>query len=240
MRPFSFLKSSGAPPVFDPATLALSGWWRASYAGSPWTPTASAGGSGSNGNLTEGTNPPSTSAGTVNGYTGADFDGVNDVISNATAITTMVSDSSGSLVSLFNADTAFADPGSTSFYLEPSLISSATSRLAMGFSTAGVSLGTYNGGGWNSIRTACATGGWHLAQARWNTTDIEVRVDSGSWVTTARALVLAGGSVQVGQNYDVGFFDGKILETMTAPARLSDTDFANLVSYVDARYALSL
>jgi hypothetical protein len=33
----------------DPSSLSLTGWWRASYAGSPWTPSASAGSSGSNG-----------------------------------------------------------------------------------------------------------------------------------------------------------------------------------------------
>lgn len=227
--------------VFDPATLALSGWWRASFAGSPWVARASAGSSGSNGNLTEGTNPPATGS-AVNGLTPADFDGTNDILSNATAITTMVSDASGSLVCLFYADTAFADPGSTSFYLEPSLIGNATSKLSLSFSTAGVSLGTFNGAAWNAVRTACGTGAWHLAQARWDNVggNIEVRVDSGSWQTLARALAMAGGNVQVGLNYDIAWFDGKILEVMTAPARLADADFTNIVSYVNSRYALAL
>src|SRR5262245_903161 len=41
---------------YDPAILALDGWWRAPYA-DPWTPTASAGASGSNGNLTSSGSP---------------------------------------------------------------------------------------------------------------------------------------------------------------------------------------
>ncbi len=230
--------------VFDPATLPLSGWWRASYTGSPWTPTASTGASGTNGNLS-GADAPAVGA-AVNGLTPADCDGVNDALANGTAITSMVNDSgsssgTGSMAAFFYADTAFSDTGSTSFYLAPSLVGSATSRLSLSFSTSGVLLGSYNGGGWNSISSACATGGWHFAQARWGGTPtvMEVRVDDGSWTTTTRDIVLSGGSITVGQNYDANFFDGKFLEVMTSLNRLSDSDFDNLYSYTQDTYISS-
>ena len=45
---------------FDPTSLSLTGFWRASYSGAPWVPTASAGTSGANGNLVAG--PPAANA----------------------------------------------------------------------------------------------------------------------------------------------------------------------------------
>ncbi len=182
----------------------------------------------------------------VNGLTPADCDGTNDVLNNGTAITSMVNDSlssfgTGSMAAFFYADTAFSDTGSSSFYLAPSLVGTATSRLSLSFSTSGVLLGSYNGGGWNSISSACTTGGWHFAQARWGGTPtvMEVRVDDGSWTTTTRDIVLSGGSITVGQNYDANFFDGKFLEVMTSLNRLSDSDFDNLYSYTQDTYISS-
>lgn len=237
----AYTYASAGAAVFDPAVLSLTGWWRANYSGSPWAAVASAGTSGANGAMAEPTNPPSTGA-NINGLTPADFDGINDQLVNATAIDTMVTDAAGSLVCLFNADVAFADPGSTSYYLCPSLIGAASnSRISLAFSTSGVIFGTYNGAAWDSVSTACGTAAWHLAQARWNATDIEVRIDSGAWVTTSRILAMSSiGSLQFGRNYDVGFFDGRIAEGMSATSRLSDTDFSNIVSYVNSRYGLGL
>lgn len=232
---------SGAA-VYDPAGLSLTGWWRASYAGSPWTPTASAGSSGSNGNLAEATNPPATGT-AVNGLTPADFDGTNDQLSNATAMSTYLSDAAGSIVSLFYADAAGADVGATAYYGYDALFSDDTNGfLALTFTTAGVTLGCYNGATFDGLAVACGTGAWHLAQARWNATDIEVRIDSGAWSTLARTVSMAGADgIRVGTNYgQASFLDGKILETMTAQARLSDGNFDDLVSYVNDTYGLAL
>src|SRR5262249_845925 len=52
---------------------------RGSYASSPWTGVASAGGFSSTKSASEGTNPPSAGA-AVNGITPAQFDGVNDTL----------------------------------------------------------------------------------------------------------------------------------------------------------------
>lgn len=224
---------------FSLAELTISGYWRAPFSASPWTPTASVGASGTNGNLTEATNPPVTGT-AVNGFVPANFNGTTHLLSNATALGSMVTDTAGSLVCLFNATTAIADPGSTSSYLDPSLISSGTSRLQLGFSTAGVRLSTYNGAAWDGVAAACGTAAWHLAQARWNSTTIEVRVDGGAWQTLARTIVSAGGAIQIGKNYDLAFLAGKILETATCQSRLPDATFDDMRSYVNTRYALAI
>ena len=66
-----------AVSTLDPATLALTGWWRGSYDGSgTWSGTASAGSSGTR-SLVELTNKPSSGT-AVNGFNPATFDGVND------------------------------------------------------------------------------------------------------------------------------------------------------------------
>ncbi len=153
----------------------------------------------------------------------------------------MISVTSGSVACLFFARTAFTAVGSTSYYLEPGLVASAaSSRWSLCFSTDGVRLGTFDGGGWDAVTAACATGGWHLAQARWNSTTIEVCVDAGSWQTDARVVDVLLNNIIVGQNYSVGYFDGKILEVMTSQSRLGDSDFTSIGSYTQTRYGLSL
>ncbi len=238
-----FALSLSYVPFNKIVSKAFTGLWLPPFISSPWLPTASAGSSGSHGNLAEGSTPPDVMTGPLNGYTGADFNGTDDLLSCATGLDpTMVSESAGSLVCLFYADTAFSDTGSTSFYLAPSLVGTATSRLSMAFSTAGVILGSYDAG-WDSISTPCATGGWHLAQARWQSAglgNIEVRVDSGSWVTTARAVDLVGGAITIGHNYDMEYFDGKIMFSGCAVTRFSDADFDDIVADVNVTFGLTL
>jgi len=248
MFPTAFWKSGAA--VYDPAVLALQGWWRASYSGSPWTGTASAGGSNGR-NISEATNPPATGA-AVNGRTSADFDGSNDQLTTATACTTFVSDAAGSLFCLFYADAAAADPGTAGYYSNPSFfVNDGDGYLGFGFNAAGVVLGSYDStsGTFDSVGTACATGGWHLGQARWDNSAgggaglMEVRVDSGGWTTMAKLVEvsLSANGVRVGTSFTGAFFfDGKILELGAAQTKFSDATFDNIKSYVNARYALSL
>lgn len=225
------------------ADRSLTEWHKAPFAGggSPWAASASAGSSGSNGTLSEGTNPPGVSA-ALNGLTGADFDGTNDKLGNATATTTYLSNAAGSIAILFSADTAEADVASNLYFFSPALFSDAADAfLAVTFTTGGVRLGSYNGTNFNSVPAACATGGVHLAQARWNASVIEIRVDSGAWQTLTRTVVLSGSGVRMGANYNAtAFFDGKIYERILEQARWSDAEADQIKSDFNTRYALSL
>lgn len=230
----------GAASSFDPATLALTGWWRASYAGSPWTGTASAGTSGSR-NLTEATNPPAVGA-AINGLTPADLDGANDRLLNATLMTTMVSASAGTLVALFNADAAAADGGATSAYTLPLLIGEdASGALYLAYSSSGVRFGGVSAApAHNSVAVAASPGSLHFAVATWNATTMSLSVDGGAFSSVAHVLTLGGGSVSVGKNYDgTAFFNGQLAEIMMGAFTATAGDVANLKSYINARYARS-
>lgn len=230
------LQQAASAAPFDPATLVLTGWWRASFTASPWPGTASAGPSAGP-SLTEPTNPPTVGT-AVNGLTPADFNGTIQRLVNAAAMTSFVSNAAGSIACLFFARTAAADAGATN---NPSLIGDTDGRIVLEFSSLGVGLSSYDGATFTAVRAACGTGAYHLAQARWNSTTIEVRVDSGAWQTLARTVVIATATVRVGANFALTkFFDGRILDLLTAQSRLDDATFDNIKSYVNSRYALSL
>lgn len=234
-------RSYGAS-VFDPATLPLTGWWRASFSGSPWAAVASAGTSGANGDLAEATTPPATGA-AVNGHTPADFDGSDDKLSVATALTTFFSTTAWTIVVLFNADTAQAYGADE--YDNESLLSTAgagAAEIGMAFSSNGVSVWHVEGADWPGVTVACATGGWHLARAKYDGTNIKLSIDSGAYSPQAAGNVSTlAETLQVGVDWGgVQFFDGKIAEIMFADTALSDANLDNIKSYINARYALSL
>jgi hypothetical protein len=229
------------PSGFDPSTLDMTGWWRADFSGSPWTATASAGSSGTNGSLTEGTNPPSVGA-AQNGLTPADFDGTNDQITAANAVTTYLTNAAGTVIVLFRADTAAADPGAAAYYNAPGLFGN-TGVLHVGFADAGVRFGYYDGSSHDSVAAACATGAYHAALCRYNSTTQEVQIDSaGATGSMARgAAALDTGTAPVcGPTFAAGFYDGRILEIMTFDRRITDGEWTDIVSYFNDRYGLSL
>jgi hypothetical protein len=241
--PFAFLKEAGGG-AFDPATLALTGWWRASYAGSPWTPTASAGTSGSNGNLTEATNPPAVGT-AVNSLDPADFDGANDKLTGPNA-SALFDAADWSAWVLFKAASAPADQGAPYRYTNPAFFAEGGSAyIGMGFSSGGIHVVQYQTGlgTHKELILACGTGAWHLAQAKYDGTDLKLRLDSGAWSTIASAnLELSGSTTVVLGNpaFASAPYDGDIAELAMADVTLSDGDFDNVVSYVNSRYALSL
>ena len=243
-RIFTMANKGSAAGGYNPALLGLTGWWRASYAGSPWTPTASAGTSASNGNLTEATNPPGVGT-AQNGFTPASFDGVDDQIASANLLSTFVNAGTGSAVVLFLATAATAAAPAGSPYVDPGLVIQFDGGTTWGinYSTAGVRVGFYDGA-WQDLSVAASTGAYHLAQVKWDGTTLKLRVDSGAWSSLAAgncAPGAVGGFLALGLNYaSTEFFQGVILETMLANTTFDDATFDNLKSYVNAQYGLSL
>jgi len=238
--PFSFIKAAGGA-AFDPATLALTGWWRASYSASPWVGTASAGASGTR-DLTEATNPPSVGA-AQNGLDPADFDGTNDQMRITLTLDDFVNASAASAWVLFLADTAAADAPAGQPYNNPAPLSTANSGyFIVGYSDAGVRCATHDGA-YREVTVAASTGAYHLAQVRIDGALLGVRVDSGSWSTTACGAIadLTSNPIFLGTNVDqTKYFDGRILDVGLIDSVLSDVNFDNIKSYVNSRYALSL
>lgn len=223
-----------APSSFDPATLTLTGWWRASYGGSPWTPTASAGGSGAAGNLAQVTTPPGVGA-AVNGLTPADFDGTNDFLANAG--TAFVGAAAGTCIAVVWIDTYGADGAG---YDEEQIFCDNGGFFGLSVGSAGVHGWIYpDNAGYAS--KAATTGAWHIVCMRWGAGVTGLLVDSAAEATVVSGSATTGGSLRVGSNYaNLSFFDGKILDIMFMATRISDANYANVKTYANARYGLSL
>ncbi len=242
----SYYSGSSSPAVFNPATLALTGWWRADYSAAPWVGTASSGssGSGSNNLGDSGVNPVPGTA--LNGHIPADFtlngllqpdksflaDGTLDTYVNANA---------GSIWVLFNARTAFTDLGTS--YTSPAFFNDgAGTFFSLSFSSTGLTLAIYDGA-YETKTVACATGGWHLAQARWDGAHLELTVDSVAWATpTVAGSIgsLTGRPTPGLSGGGVHSFDGLIAEMGTIDSKLTDQNFLDIKSYINSRYGLSL
>ena len=228
------------PSAFTPAQLALSGWWRASYAGSPWAGTASGGASGGR-NVSEATNPPSVGP-LQNGFAAALFDGTNDQLRTAITVDNFVSNGAGSIWALFLAVSAGADSGAGSRFNNKGIVANdgGGTMMNLTFSTAGVSALLFSSG-WKDVTLACGTGAYHLAQMRWNGTLLGLRIDSGAWSTVACAATsFSGGAVVLGRNFGTAFQNMGLLDVGTAQSTFDDATFDDIKSYCNTQYALAL
>lgn len=232
-------QDAAAAAVFDPATLALSGWWRADYTGAPWAARASAGASLANGDLATNLSDPATGA-AQNGFTPADFNGTTNNLSNATLDTTFYTSAAGTIIALVRADTAAAPTGS--IYDDATLFRDANVFAGLSYTTSGFGGFGYDGAVYQSKYVAAATGAYHLVMMDWDSSNIGMTLNSAARVTQAcGALTLGGDAVNVGGGYLLTHcFDGRILELMVAPTTLSAGDYANIKGYVNSRYALAL
>lgn len=227
--------------TFDPATLQLTGWWRASYSASPWVGMASAGSSGAN-NLSEATNPPASIS--ALGFTVADFDGTNDELTAADTLDTYAAAGAFSGWQLINVDAISTD--NAAVYNNDSTFGTKTSTYFGIFLKSGGGSPTVHAylwdGGDKSVSASIATGAWTLVQWKVDGTNITIRVNGDAWQSSAAGNIqsLAGGVRLGGDRTPTEMYDGKIAETGLIDAVLSDSDFANIKSYINTRYALAL
>jgi hypothetical protein len=237
---------AGGQTILDPSTLNLTGWLRGSYSGSPWGGTASAGVSGDGvHDLVTDVNAPTAGA-AVNGFTPASF--------AAASSQAFVGDQNwdqyltagaGSIAILFKAASANVDAGAGSRINNPGLLVQDTGSTTFGlnYSDAGVTFEIFDASvTWRELTAAASTGAWHLAQAKWNGTNMFLRVDGGAWGSlsctgpTTTALVMP-----VGRTFDgATFYNGDMLEVITSTQVLSDATFDGLRDYVNSRYGVSV
>lgn len=231
-------------PTFSIASLSLTGYWEdASYSlstGGIWLGSASAGASNGR-NLSEVTNFPAKTGVGLSGY--PDFDGTNDKLESALTLNDFFSVSGWSAWVLFYADTAPSDAGATQRYNNAQFFGGANyATICMGFSTAGVHL---LGGAVGTERVvACGTGGWHLAQGRYDGTNLELRVDSGAWSSVAAGATnptFMTDTLRFGANYALNnFIDGKQRNMGFAASALSYAQFDNVKASLNAATGLTL
>jgi hypothetical protein len=229
--------SQDAALVFDPATLTLTGWWRASFVASPWVGNASAGGSAGR-DLTEPTTPP-TAGPPIKGLAPAAFDGTNDKIASNIAVSTFLGAAAWEVHGLFSADAA---PARTigAPYLSPALVTdSASGFFYISYSDGGVMAGHFDGA-FREILSPCPTGGLHVFQAWFDGTKLNLQIDGGIPATpvVAGAAVFGAGLLKVGANYNgTATFNGRIVEVLTAAQMLGDVARSNVRKYFNQRYA---
>lgn len=233
--------AAGAPPAFDPATLALTGWWRGSFAASPWVGTASAGSSSTN-DATEATNPPAVGS-DLNGYDSADFDGTNDLLSADGTMADYINATAYSAWALVYIDAIATDSG-TIYQNDPPMADSGAYWGAYLQSTGPMVVVYHNGLTIEGTATvSITTGAWALIQWKYDGTDLSVRVNSGAWDSMAVDELRAAGlttTLQHGHNYNVAWFNGRAVDLGVADTAFSDGTFDDIKDYVNDRYGLAL
>lgn len=276
-----FINNCKSDPGF-PASLPLTIWVRANYSYPSWTSQVSNGSSSITTLKLESDITPTyapTEGATQSGYVPAQFstdlnNGKYFAVYDNTSVATypdnlllnnaIFSSSAGSFFCLFNADEARSP--SPQVYANGNFLHDTSHALtAFGFDTDGIgcslfdsSVGTYD----KVINIACGIGAYHLAQFKWDGTNLKGRLDSNSWVSIACGPVnfnyvpaippgpsgaVGASNMVVGLAYgttnanDVtGYFKGRILELGTSNTTISDTDFDNIKNYCNSRYRLSL
>jgi hypothetical protein len=232
--------------AFDLTTLAWDGFYLAdgtNYNGSPWTPTATAGTSGSNGNIITLSAAP-TNGTAVNGKTPAAFNGSTQALQLDSAVSTdMWTNAAMTLVVLAKASASTA--AASDFYDDPALISDSGGNAALVFTSSGVRAGVFSGSSGQTTHIAQSTGAWFMAALRYNNTNVYCRVASGGTTTDATPVAKGAPSIAAntvfGRNYaGAKFFAGEVLFYGLAKTVFSDADLVNVESGLNSYFGLSL
>lgn len=219
---------------WTPASGTPTGWWRASYGGSPWADA-----SGNARDISEATNPPSV-GGAVQGVAPADFDGGNDKLDGVFTLDNIINANGFRCWALFKADSAAADPGAANRYQAPQFATDQVDAyFSFGFTANGVHLS--NDANVTNRQVAAATGAWHLAQGSYDGATLGLQVNAAAPSTTAGSntpsLIRA---MRFGASYNAtAFFDGQILE-MGFKDSAGAIDPTKLLKYCRQRYGLAL
>jgi len=214
---------------------------RGSFTGSPWPGTASAGTSGTHA-LTNFLTPPSVGT-SLNGFTAADYNGLTQFLEADGVASDYITPTAASGWMLLNADTLFPAPLTQN--LSPQFLTDANGVFGVGIDTDGVFIWLLtNAGLQESTPIPCPTGGWHLFQWKISGNNFIYRLDGGPWQTTAYAGVAFGfgGQLINGRNTNIAgpFFDGNIEEIATSKSVFADATFDLVITYINARYGLSI
>lgn len=172
-----------------------------------------------------------------------DFNGSSSRIASSYTLSNLISASSWSAWVLFYADSAPSDSGPGSRYQNAQFFGDSTNAvIAFGFSTAGVHI-VCGPAGTIEVVAPCGPG-WHLAQVKYDGTNVKLRVDKGPWYTAAAGNTSAPymtNTVKFGCSYsDVKFFDGRMADVGITNTTLSDAIFDDLVGYVNQQHRTAI
>lgn len=231
----ALLDSDAPRETVDLSTVVFSGWWRASYAGSPWTGMASAGASKGR-DLTEATTPPLVGP-AINGLTPAGFNGTTTKLQSTIAVSSYLAANAWEVYGLFSADAAKPYAAGTPYTLPALLTDSIGGSFYVSFGSTGVVIGHYDGT-YKELSSPCATGGLHVFQAWYDGAKLNLMVDGGTPVSSpANAAIFGVGLLRVGANYtNAAFYEGRIVEIMMASQVLGGPTRSAVRKYFNERY----
>lgn len=232
----------GGGATFDPTTLPLTAYFKM-FGTAPWAGTASAGTSGSRTlSAVSGSDPVAGDA--LNGINAATFDkdaGTPQYLRDATDLLDVYLSSTAYTVSVLikpvTAPSAGANP-----YNNASVFGENQGNFGLEYSDAGIELFHYSGS-YKTVAVALPTGSWALVDAKYDGTDIKIRVNGGAWTSLAAgSLTIAGSSqVRVGRNFSTVYLDASIMELLVSDTEISDADLDSYrTDYVDPTYGLAL
>ncbi len=223
-------------------TVWLRGNSTTEYSPTSWAGTASAGSSGSAA-FAHATNSPDAGVAT-NGHTPADFVRANsDQLTNATALSSIISGSAYFGWVLFYADSITAnDPDATAYGNECLIgdtggffgvfLTSQTANRVQVYQWDGASKVSSNN---------ISTGTWNLICFRYDGTNMRTKLNSSSVTTTAAGnITTMTGTMSMGTRAGLVFFDGRVMECGLMASAGSDALFDQVRAYVNSRYILSL
>ena len=248
---------TGTTPAADPTfiqfmqLLQLEGYWKASYTGSPWTATATAGGSGANGTLSQGTNPATTGT-AVNSFVPAAFNGTNQFLTSTNNATTYMTTAQFSGFALVFVNSITANSGGGAFS-DDTIIGTQTSSSSTGDGYFAINVNA-NGPtariwvnnttqGNVSVSATLATSAWQLIQWKFDNTNIKIRVNAGAWqsVSAPHTVANLAFKLDVGRNDKQTIFSNmSVLEIGISQYLFVDATFDSIRSYINLTYGLSV
>lgn len=225
--------------VLNPATTSATGYWL-DYAGAPWTGTASAGSSGGR-TLVVGSAPAvGANFGT---HPSADFNGAANNLVTAITADNYFSAGGGTIDIVVEMDVLAASAANA--YDEPALWGkTGAGHFLVSVSANGVRASNLDA---SFVRTttgyvAISTGTKYCVQAKWNGTNLMIRVNGGAWASVASgpAGFLSANTCDVGVNYDgTKLVNGRIARILTYSSALSDATLDALYASARASFGVS-
>lgn len=219
---------------FDPSSLSLTGWWRAAYSGSPWSGVVGSA-------ITEATNPPAVGP-MLNSHSVAQFDGVDDTLNAGTWGTYVAAKAASGWMLVY------LDPNAVSYGAD--LLSAPNGGVLIYSYLGDVYITLYDGVNANANAwRSTAANVWQLVTWRYDGVRTEIGVNevpgaSGGFSSSTEYsgdITPLTGNVTIGTGIGAATpLAGRIAEIGLSNTVLSNTDFANIISYINTRYALSL
>jgi hypothetical protein len=215
--------------LIDPATLAMSGYWRGSYTSPTWNGTASLGGSGSESlTVNSGTVPAGPAQ---NGFTSADF--TSGYLQNASIVTFVGTSTVWTGFALVQPDdvTTLAQIAGDTGGGSAALVVTSDTAVLKDFD-AGANPFT--------AVTSVVTTIWTMLFFGWDGTHIWVRNGALTRSKTAVANQLHGASALRVGSRGVDQYNGRIMELGYSKTSFTDATIDGIRRYASARYDISV